>query len=308
MEMCSFSRFLSLTLRNISPEIFFDCLLSDKDLSKLLCTCRGMKEKIIQWKNVFPTKYLEIGESMTSKMFKDMILHYSKKIKSITISFETIWTLKKGYRLLTLLESSILIELNIKNCLGKELLLITSSLTDLRTLRIGHMTHSKAVDSVTRLTNLVEIELFDCINKNSSVLNYSSLINIASMTLIWCQGLTEKGLRYLVLKKDFLVQLEIKECHAISSEGFHCLTTLTNLTNLTINVSQFDDIGLNMICSSCLLIEYLNVQKNDVTIEGFNNIHCLIYLKTLFLPRTDNRLLKKLIHNNNNLKIISSCD
>jgi hypothetical protein len=28
----------------------------------------------------------------------------------------------------------------------------------------------------------------------------------------------------------------------------------------------------------------------------------------LFLPRTDNRLLKKLIHNNNNLKIISSCD
>jgi hypothetical protein len=189
----------------------------------------------------------------------------------------------KGYKHLILLKSN-LIELSIQQCLGKGLAIISSSFTNLKTLRIAHCfkaTKNKSVDSLSRLTNLGEIELNDCIQNDISVVNYSSLINIASMTLIWCEGLTGKGLRYLVVNKEFLVQLKIKECHEIAAEGYHCLTTLTNLTNLTINVSQLDDIGLNMICSSCLLIEYLNVQKNDVTIEGFNKINCLIYLKAV---------------------------
>jgi hypothetical protein len=244
-----------------------------------------MKETILKWKKIFPTKYLEIGELMTSEMLENMIFHYSKKVKALTICFRSLWTKPKDYRLLTLLESSNLIELNIQKCLGNGLLLITSSLTDLKTLRIGHITASKkAVDSVTRLTNLEEIELFDCIQNDSSVVNYSSLIHIASITLNWNGSLTGLGLSYLVTNKEFLVQLKIMDCHGISSEGYHCLTTLTNLTNLLINMSQLDDAGLNIICSSCLLIEYLDIRNNDLSVEALNNIHCLIYLKTLFLP------------------------
>jgi hypothetical protein len=106
------------------------------------------------------------------------------------------------------------------------------------------------------------------------------------------------GLSYLVANKQLLAQLEINNCIGISSEGFHCLTTLTNLTNLTVMLSKFDDIGLNMICSSCLLIEYLDVRGNTlITVEGLNNIHCLIHLKTLYIMGESVNWFAKLSHN-----------
>jgi Leucine-rich repeat (LRR) protein len=102
-------------------------------------------------------------------------------------------------------------------------------------------------------------------------------------------------LSYLVANKQFLVRLEIINCGGISSEGYHCLTTLTNLTSLTIVNSKLDDIGLNMICSSCLLIEYLDIKFNGlITIEGLNNIHCLIDLKSFFLSGASDDWLAKL--------------
>jgi hypothetical protein len=52
-----------------------------------------------------------------------------------------------------------------------------------------------------------------------------------------------------------------------------------------------------MICSSCLLIEYLDIQWNDhITIEGLNNIHCLTHLKTLFVSGASDDWLAKLSH------------
>jgi Leucine-rich repeat (LRR) protein len=243
-----------------------------------------MKQMILEWKRVFPIKYLEIGEFMTDDMLFKMVNHYSNVVTTLTISFNSILTIK-GYKHLTLLKPSNLIELSIQQCLGKGLAIISRSFTDLKTLRIAHVfkATNKAVDSFSRLTNLVKIELYDCIQNDISVVNYSSLINIASMTLIWCENLTGVGLRYLVVSKEFLVQLKITECHKIAAEGYHCLTTLTNLTNLTVNFCQFNDIGLNMICSTCLLIEYLDVQGTGITIEGLINIHCLIHLKSLIL-------------------------
>jgi hypothetical protein len=105
------------------------------------------------------------------------------------------------------------------------------------------------------------------------------------------------GLSYLVANKQFLVQLEINDCRGISSEGYHCLTTLTNLTNISIRCSNLADIGLNMICSSCLLIEYLDMPFNGlITVEGLNNIHFLIHLKTLFLSDASDDWLAKLSH------------
>jgi Leucine-rich repeat (LRR) protein len=52
-----------------------------------------------------------------------------------------------------------------------------------------------------------------------------------------------------------------------------------------------------MICSSCLLIEYLDIRFNDlITVEGLNNIHCLIHLKSLSLDVTSDDWLAKLSH------------
>jgi hypothetical protein len=76
MSSSNFAVFLSLIERNISPEIFFASLLSDEDLSKLLCTCRGMKEIILKWKTIFPIQKYEIKETMTNEMLGNMIIHY----------------------------------------------------------------------------------------------------------------------------------------------------------------------------------------------------------------------------------------
>jgi hypothetical protein len=118
-----------------------------------------------------------------------------------------------------------------------------------------------------------------------------------SIEICGCRGLSGLGLSYLVANKQFLVQLEINGCYGIYSEGYHCLTTLTNITHLTFFNSKLDDIGLNMICSSCLLIEYLNIRGNDhITVMGLHNIHCLIHLNTLFLSGASYDWLVKLSH------------
>jgi hypothetical protein len=110
-----------------------------------------------------------------------------------------------------------------------------------------------------------------------------------------CYGLSGLGLSYLVANKQFLVQLEIICCSGISFEGYHCLTTLTSLSYLTSRSINLDDIGLNMICSSCLHIEYLDIRGNNfITIEGLNNIHCLIHLKAFSLSGVSDDWLAKL--------------
>jgi hypothetical protein len=78
--------------------------------------------------------------------------------------------------------------------------------------------------------------------------------------------------------------------------------------SLTITNSELNDIGLNKICSSCRLIEYLDVQINNyfldlgdveffITKEGLNNIHRLAHLKSLFLYHASDNWLAKLSHN-----------
>jgi Leucine-rich repeat (LRR) protein len=136
---------------------------------------------------------------------------------------------------------------------------------------------------------------------DAAIVNYSTLTKMKSITVTGsmskgCHGFSGLGLSYLVANKQFLVQLKIINCDGISSEGYHCLTTLTNLTNLTVIYTKLDDIGLNMICSSCLLIEYLAIRNRFITIEGLNNIHCLIHLKSLSLCGASDDWLAKLSH------------
>jgi Leucine-rich repeat (LRR) protein len=118
-----------------------------------------------------------------------------------------------------------------------------------------------------------------------------------SIRVFGCDGLSGLGLSYLVANKQFLVQLKIDDCNGISSEGYHCLTTLTNLTSLTVINSNLDNIGLLVICANCLLIEDLDIRRNGfITKEGLNNIHCLMHLKTLFLSHVSDDWLAKLSH------------
>jgi hypothetical protein len=194
---------------------------------------------------------------------------------------------------------------------------ISSSLFNLKKLTIfGHdhdiMTEISSIDSLSSLTNLEKIQ-FDGVSNYQSdhaMFNYSTLIKINSISLMHCTALQSLGLSYFLAKKEFLIDLELVELKFCASDGYHCLTTLTKLTSLkiiTIN-SQLDDIVLNKICSSCLLIEYLDIRYSFwITIEGLNNIHCLTYLKSLLISCAKDTWLTKLspalkfifLHNSN---------
>jgi hypothetical protein len=207
------SSFLSLIERNISPEIFFDSLVSDEDLSKLLCTCRGIKKMILKWKTIFPIQKYEIKYSMTDKKLGNMIIHYSSNIIKLTIpyNFQPSLTIV-GYHHVALLHSNLL-ELSINRCLEWGLCVISHSLANLTSLSIVHSpsVSSEDLDSLSKLTNLEKIYL-DSIDRldDAAVVNYSTLTMIKSITVDCCHGLSGLGLSYLVAnKKQFLVQLKI---------------------------------------------------------------------------------------------------
>jgi hypothetical protein len=240
---------------------------------------------------------------MTDKMIGNMIIHYSSNIIKLSIPYNKFLRID-GYHHVALLNSNLL-ELSIKKCLEGGLCVISHSLFNLISLSIylSPSVSSEDLDSLSKLTNLEKIDLYNIQHlDDNSVVNYSTLTKMKSIAV--SRGLSGLGLSYLVANKEFLVQLEIIDCwrisseDGISSEGFHCLSTLTNLTYLTIYNSGLDDIGLNMICSSCLLIEYFNIQgNNDLTIEGLNNIYCLIHLKSLSMTNASDDWLAMLFHN-----------
>jgi hypothetical protein len=150
----SFAQLLAILERNISSEIFFNALLSDEDLSKLLCTCRGMKEMILKWKTIFDTKYLK-----NDKMLGNLIKHYSHNIKKITFHYKrkSLTTIDE-YRHLALLHSN-LIELSINDHLILPRV-ISSSFQNLTSLSLFyfHQVSSEDMDSLSKLTNKDEVD------------------------------------------------------------------------------------------------------------------------------------------------------
>jgi hypothetical protein len=261
-----------------------------------------MKKMILKWKTIFPIQEYEIKHSMTDKMLGNMIMHYSNNINKLTIAIKYPSLTMVGYHHMALLHSNLL-ELSINKCLEGGLCVISHSLVNLTSLSISYSpsVSSEDLDSLSKLTNLEKINLDNIHLGDVAVVNYSTLTKMKLITVGFCHGLSGLGLSYLVANKQFLVQLEIDWCDGISSEGYHCLTTLTNLTNLTVTDSKkLDDIGLNMICSSCLLIENLDIQNNRykvfTTVVGLNNIHCLIHLKSLSLSGSSDDWLAKLSH------------
>jgi hypothetical protein len=253
---------------------------------------------ILKWKTIFPIQEYQIKHSMTDQMLGNMIIHYSSNIIKLTIRYDyqpSLLTID-GYHHVALLHSNLL-ELSINKCLKGGLCVISYSLINLTSLSISYSVSSEDLDSLSKLTNLEKINLCGIALDDAAVVNYSTLTKMKSIEVAYCDGLSGLGLSYLVANKQFLVQLEIVDCDGISSEGYHCLTTFNNLTNISFSFCKLDDIGLNMICSSCLLIEYLDVVRVRITIEGLNNIFCLIHLKALVLSGASDDWLAKLSHN-----------
>jgi hypothetical protein len=109
--MCYSSFFIGLAERNIPYELF-NFLLADKDLSVLLCTCKALKQKILEWKTIFPMEELRLEQNMTNKMLANMIAHYSHKVNKVVITYNCQMSIH-GYRCMALLHPY-LVELEIE--------------------------------------------------------------------------------------------------------------------------------------------------------------------------------------------------
>jgi hypothetical protein len=229
------SPFLSIIERNFSSELFFEGLLSDKDLSKLLCTCRVMKEMILKWKYIFPIKQISINsEMMTNKMLVNLINHYSSNIIKLIVSDGDVL-----FDSIALLHSNLL-KLDITKCFCGKLPILSYSLSNLTSLAI---TDSSMTEDL----------------QDFAFKGFSTMIRMKSIKIKEVNGLSGLGLGYLLAEKELLTALTINNCQEIPSDGFHCLTILTNLTKLSVHRTNIDPLGLQMILLNCFLIEFLYI-------------------------------------------------
>jgi hypothetical protein len=316
--------FVLLVKRNISIDLFFNSLLCDEDLSRLLCTCQDMRELIRAWKQRIPMEQFKIKQSMTDKMLMKFLSFYSSNIENlVAVKYDEMCNFLSAHgfqkHFLPCLTRGSLKKLQIspyflQNGGLKEITYSFTNLTHLtlifgeqckylkRCIEINPIEAHRYylpdlpiedLNLISKLTNLEYLEFY-CVDllQDTTVINYSALTKIKSIRVShsgW--GLSGLGLSYLVANKDHLSELKIIHC-CVSSEGYHCLTTLNSLTKLQINSIFLDDFGLKMICCSCVQIEYLDIKREansvylnpaTITLEGYAHIHNLINLKTLFL-------------------------
>jgi Leucine-rich repeat (LRR) protein len=261
---------------------------------------------ILEW----PVDHIQINGITEDKMLKNMIMHYSRKIRKLTFmpygaSYTNPRLTTDGFQYLTLLHPY-LTDLTLYNLMEGGLPIISRSLISLTSLAILRSIKvlSDDIVSLSKLTNLEKITFSSVNHLNEAALCLiPTLTKLKSIKIEDCGGLSGLGLSRLLINNDSIAELELLNCWCrddeLSSEEFHCLSTLTNLTKLTLSGSKLDDIGLNMICSHCLLIEHLDIffVPNDlITEEGLNNIHHLSHLSYLGLC-FKNSWLAKLSHN-----------
>jgi hypothetical protein len=210
------------------------------------------------------------------------------------------------------------LEISLTGCLKGGILEVSLYLINLTSVSItdSDLTNED-MDSLTKLKHLEKLDLWVCYLHDVSFVNFSALTKMKHIKFDFVVQQTQSvtspplNLSDLIANKEFsLVHLELISFEGIDfSWEFHCVSTLTNLTHLTIVVARtsvyhnidsgsLDDIGLNKIISSCVLIQHLDIRNNNnCTIDGLKNIHCLIYLKTFKLSYATDSLLPKLSQN-----------
>jgi hypothetical protein len=301
--MTEFSRFHSLASRYISLEIFFNSLLSDEDISKLLCTCRGMKEIILNWKNKIPNQQITFKKSFNDGMLYYFLENYSNIFNSIVIIKDTELTLN-GLKIFCALCVNIS-EIKITSCKKYWLPQISLSLFSLISIVLheGRNISSSDMDSLSKLTNLEKIDFFDLRNfDDAAVVNYSTLTKMKSIT-IRCPSdyFTGVGLSYLVANKEYLVTLKIQKCLGIINRvdyteppctvRYSSLSLLTNLTTLDIPETALESIQFNLF----LNLQSLSISSNRYSSNGmdFNAFSVLTNLENIKIKGIDHSSMFK---------------
>jgi hypothetical protein len=255
------SRFLDLVQRNISPEIFFDSLLSDEDLSKMLCTCKGMKDVIKKWKSILPIQKYTIKEAMTASMFGNMIMYYSNNIKKLNTSHP-----------LTLFDD----EYDDHIVLYHHLSYLSKNLCYLG-FNGGNSSKVYLAPLLSCLVNLTHLDLHESLIVEYDQKKHCTLIMSLTTTRLNRLKIHESiiyrnGLSYLSSLLN-LTHFELTNCEEVPMEEFYHLSFCVNLTYLDLSGSITSDRGLSHLSSLTKL--------SKLKITGLNKDEGLVFLSSL---------------------------
>jgi hypothetical protein len=228
-----------------------------------------------------------------------MMNYYSHKIITLFIGTKhSLFTLV-GYKYISTFLNSSLKELTIIDCLNEELGIITHSLTKLEKLKLDYsFLDSNALATIAKLINLQTLHLLNMLLLNDdAVVDFTSLTALNELFIDHCPLLTGTGLSQMISSRP-VISLLVCNCTGIFAEGFHCLSTLSNLKKLYLGFCNFDNFCLVSVCTHCILIERLSIEVGTlITIEGLSNINNLRYLKFLVISAKSDEWLLVLSRN-----------
>jgi hypothetical protein len=279
------SLFVKLSNRTIAMDIF-NSMLSYKDLSLLICSCKDMKRIVLNWKSIFPIENLLIETFMTDGNLRKMIFFYSCNVIKISMPCK-ILTLD-GYELLSNFKDT-LIDLGLYNCIQGGLPVISSKLYNLRNLQIlnnstySSLQTSEDLISISQLTNMKNLSFRNVDNLDDATFRrcYRTLSNLILIEIVQCKNFTGEGLSSLV---EFNIPLESLKLNSNENFCFNKSPLPTSLTLLSVGSDKFSNSDLLRTCENCINIEKICIINCPlITIEGYKLIKKLNYLKELFI-------------------------
>jgi hypothetical protein len=262
------------------------------------------------------------GGMMPNELEK-FLRFYSRNIQKLYICYRSSETTIEGLHLITEnLQQSNLLHLEIDPLPYGLIYLICCSFSNLVSLSLSN-SYNETCESlaiISRLTKLEKIELtnIQIITEDDAVdgldaafHNFSVLTKLKTIKVKECSVLFWSGLSCLVANKgESLLEIRLDDCFdALSSEGCHCLTILSNLTNLTMFCSNLNETGLNIICCHCLLIEYLDFKYCKSLIitqeSNFSSLNKLSHLTLYKLPEITEKGFSQLSTLSSNLTYLN---
>jgi hypothetical protein len=262
------SRFYNLTERNISPEIFFNSLLSDEDLSKLLCTCRVIKDQILKWKSIFPIQQYITGVSLTDKMFEDMIIHYTQNIKKLTISSRSSKLTLNALNGYSISQLTNLEKLDFDSCfnLDEFSLVSFSTLTMMKSISISRFSGKRV--GFNKLLLLVEIKIDTCCGISSEEYHCLSTLTDLTHLSVARSKFDDIGLN-LICSHCHLIKYLYLVVNEVTIDGLKNFYFLVHLTSLFLMLSNRNRLIREYISQNIALTQLTVFNDFDF---GFSNI------------------------------------
>ncbi len=164
-------------------------------------------------------------------------------------------------------------------------------------LQMKHLKHLRmeysyvnddAVMYLRELKALEELDIRDAQLSSNGLVNLCDLTNLRILSLnsaINHDGLSGNALRDL-RKLPCLEEFNVDDCRVTDDAFINC-PILPSLQRLSVSGNRLTDVGAKMICERFPKLKYIDVSRNDLTVESFRKLAAIKSLQTLKIDSTD---------------------